>query len=166
MISMYLYRLIRKINKLLIDRLCYYILIVFLIVVNIIVLLQISLRVIFQSSLPWTGELSKYILVYMGSFGAVIAFRKGIHIEIGIFANIFKNKYKKFVKILYLIIMTIFSIIIIIYGINFASVMKTQISASVKISMWWIYLAFPLGSIFILFHIFEVLLNAVKDKFH
>jgi len=164
---MYLYRLIRKINKLLIDKLCYYILFVLLITVTTIVLLQISFRVIFKLSLPWSTELSNYLLVYMGSFGAVIAFRKGIHIKLDFLEYYFNinNKYKNFIQILYLIIMTIFSIIIIIYGINFANTMKSQISPSIKISMWWFYIAFSVSSIFILLHIVEELLKIIKDIF-
>jgi len=162
---MYIYYLIKKINKLLIDKLCYNFLVVLLITVNIIVLLQIILRIIFKSSLAWSGELSNYILVYMCSFGAVIAFRKGTHIRLEFLQNIFGNKYKKFIKILNLIIMTIFSIIIIIYGINFANIMKDQISASIHIPMWWFYISFSLSSILILFHIFEELLNSIKDIF-
>ena len=75
------------------------------------------------------------------------------------------NKYKNSIQILYLIIMTIFSIIIIIYGINFANTMKSQISPSIKISMWWFYIAFSVSSIFILLYIVEELLKIIKDIF-
>lgn len=56
-----------------------------LLAMSVSVLLQVYFRYVVQSALPWSEELSRYLLVYLSFAGGALAYQRGAHVRLELF---------------------------------------------------------------------------------
>lgn len=61
---------------------------------------QIMLRYLFAGGLVWADPLLRYLVLWAGMFGAVVATRRGKHIAIDIISYLVPPRYQAFLKML------------------------------------------------------------------
>lgn len=136
-----------NLKKTLNEKLEEYILVVFLIVLVMLVVMQVFFRFVINFSIGWSEELARYLLIWIAWIAASYAIQKNAHIRVEIVKDKFKNKAKQFVELLVLIISFGFSIFLAVEGTHFVLSIKLtqQVSPSLGIGMWIVYLAVPIG---------------------
>jgi TRAP-type C4-dicarboxylate transport system permease small subunit len=159
----YLYNIVKKINTILIEKLCVYLSLFLLALITIVVILQVFFRFVIQLPLSWSDELSRYLLIYLACFSSVIAFKKGNHICLDFFSGIYK-KYpflNKIFQITLSVAIVFFSVVMIKSGIVLCKMMAYQYSPSLKISMQYPYFSWIICSALIIFNFVEVILKTL-----
>ena len=122
--------------------------------------LQVFLRHFTGYSLYWAEEMVRFLFIWTMYFSAACAFKKG---ELAVMNFFYEKitivKIKKSFFIVQSIIILILLIFLFYGGSYIAFYNIRQLSAALRISMFFPYLAVPIGSlIMILFHI----VNSVK----
>ncbi len=121
------------------------------------VTLQIVARFILLVSIPWTDELSRYLMVWSAFVGFGVAYRKGQLIYVGLVKDKLPPRMLRLATILSDILCAIFAVIAVIYGIKLCLLNVGQVSPSLRISLGIIYAAIPLGCFLFLVFVFESL---------
>ena len=139
-------------NKL-IDAVC----IADMILMIIIVFYQVVARKVFSSSPIWTGELSRFLMVWAIFLGSSIAFRKREHLGVDYFVGLIPLRLQRILSVVVDIVLLIVLLYIAYYGWQLCAFVKQQVSPALRISMSLPYLAVPLGcltmSIEIIWHL-------------
>ncbi|MFK2826449.1 TRAP transporter small permease [Bacillus sp. B190/17] len=108
---------------------------------------QVIFRYLISSSLGWSEELSRYILIWIAWIGAAYAVRAQKHIRVELLKNIVNESGKKVIECIALLLWFLFALFLVINGTQLIlSIHETgQISPSNGIPMWIVYLAVPIG---------------------
>ena len=113
-------------------------------------------EVIFRYVLPlplfWTEEFARYCLVWSSLLGASVALKRGEHIAVTFFTNMFPKRMQIDSSLLVQIFIVVFLGVIFWGGICLVMITRHQLSPAMRIPMSWPYMAVPIGSLIMLFH--------------
>ncbi len=124
-----------------------------LIVIVVSVFLQVFFRYALQSPLSWTEELARSCLIWLTFVGSALAIRLKGHFVLEIVTSKLPGKVRIYWELALMMITAVFLLVMIWNGIAMLPMLTTQVSASLQISMLYIYLAISVGSSFMLFHV-------------
>lgn len=138
-----------------------YIVIVLLAIMTVVVFWQVVCRFVLKASLPWSEELSRYILVWTTFLGASIGVKRGAHIGVEAFVMILPKNMKVIVKYLGIILSIIFCIVVLngSLGIIEKQIANHQVSPAMQIPMWYSYAALPVGSLLMAIRFIQTMLK-------
>ena len=125
---------------------CRYLLIVLVAVLATILIVSVYRRYVVESSIAWSEEASKYLMVWLAFVGAPIAMRNFAHINIDL---LHKAVLARMQQLLHLIVslLTITTMIILVWkGYGFAQGGMRQVASSFNLSMFYMYIAVPIGA--------------------
>lgn len=139
---------------------------------SLLVFLQAVLRYVFNSSLYWSDEVARYLIIWFIFVGASIAVREKAHATVDAVTILLSPKLQKIVSIIAYLLGVAFCIIIIWSGMkNVLNVHKfNSVTPSLGISMVIPYLALPIGGLLMLVRFLQLLFediitfNVKKDK--
>nr|WP_203333695.1 TRAP transporter small permease [Planococcus beigongshangi] len=108
---------------------------------------QIILRALFNDSISWSEELTRYCFILMVFFGISYAVKLNKHIKIDLIMNILNDKKKKILEIFSTIIFMLFTLYLTFYGAGVAQKMFSlgQTSPALHIPVGFLYSIIPLG---------------------
>jgi len=133
-----------------------------------VVILQVVFRYIVKGSLPWSEELSRYLMVWITFVGASIGVKRGAHVGIEALVLVLPPKTQTIAKYVGIIISIIFCIVVLgaSLGILKRQIVSHQISPAMRIPMWWAYAAIPAGTFLMTVRFIQTLLKskAIKAK--
>ncbi|WP_313894001.1 TRAP transporter small permease [Psychrobacillus sp.] len=141
-----------------------YLLTLLLAVMTAIIFWQVFSRFVVGSSLSWSEELSRFLMIFMILIGSSIALRNNELIAIEILLEKVENLSKKVVVITIHIISIVFFIILIKYGYSMAQSFSNQTAPGLGISMKYIYLALPLGGVLLLLNSLACIVEEIIGK--
>ena len=111
----------------------------------ILVAVQVFCRYILNSSLFWSEELARYMLVWLSFFGATVAYYRNLHPGVDtLTARLSASKQRIFTLLVHLTSMAL-AMIMIISGTQFAWFVRMQISPALSIHKWIILAVIPLS---------------------
>lgn len=113
-------------------------LVAFLVVIVVINVIQIIIRIGFQSALPWVEELSRYMLIWSGFLGVSYTLRYNTAMRLTLIFTIVPRKARNVISMFVYVVMLVFFIWIVASGISLMPV-TTQSSASMGFSMRYVY---------------------------
>ena len=132
----------------------------------IIVFAQVIMRSVFNYSLSWTEELSRYIFIWQTWLGASIALKYNEHIKVElIFTFIKKEKVKRIIKFLANLIWFAFCLFLVFIGWKLAQSMisRNALSSGMRIPLAFIYISFPVSSLLVCLRLIPIILTDVKN---
>lgn len=133
-----------------------------LIIVNV----EILLRTTVGYSMPWVSESSKYMLYWITFSGAVISFRNNDHPVISTFLDLTKGPLRKACDAFILTVSLVIMCSLLYYGWHFSETGKyMHMSSLTSLTMQWVYLAMPVGSLLSICMIIEKLIALVAPKY-
>jgi len=106
-----------------------------LVLMVVVVFLQVIFRFVIKSSLPWSEEMARYILVWISFLGASIGVKRQAHIGVEAVTNLLPFKTKNVVAAAANAFASIFFIIMIIWGYKLVGIVSRQVSPAMEISM-------------------------------
>lgn len=156
-----------KIAKKIADNFEGYLCAVMIAVMSVVVFIQVVFRFIIQSSLPWSEELSRYLQVYITFFGTAYGIKTGAHLGIEAFTYLLPKKGKEMLGIAVQIVSLIVCALVMKFGadIVFQQMASGQVSPAMRIPMWRVYSAIPLGMALCIIRYTIEIIHAVKN-FH
>lgn len=131
------------------DKLEEYVLCASLVFTTLVVFAQVIMRSIFNSSLTWSEELTRYIFIWQIWLGVSIAQRDKAHIKVELFNSFVKNeKVRAVVDIFATLILIAFNIFLVAKGSGLVQQMiqRGNVSGAMRLPMYYVYAALPVSS--------------------
>ncbi|MGB2782358.1 MAG: TRAP transporter small permease subunit [Atribacterota bacterium] len=126
-----------------------------------IIIIGIFFRYIINIPIFGTEEFARYIMFYMVMLGSAVAFREEKHPALLFVIQKFPIKFLRVWNFIKDIIIIIILIIIFKEGYLMAVDEMIMISPALRISFFWVYLAFPIGALLM---IFQIIANYIFGK--
>ncbi|WP_434309435.1 TRAP transporter small permease [Hominifimenecus sp. rT4P-3] len=118
-----------------------------LILLSVVMMLQIILRYIFQSPLPWAEEFCRYCFIYSSLFGVGYCIRNNKMLRVDLLVSLMPAFWGKLLDILGDIASLVFYVLFA-YA-SWQTTMKLmslhQLSPALQIPIWIVYLSGPVG---------------------
>ncbi|MFB4167369.1 TRAP transporter small permease [Virgibacillus sp. JSM 102003] len=136
-----------------------------LIAATLVLFVNIVLRYFFDANTTWAEEFIRYAMIWIAFIGSSICFRRGIHVGVDLLINSVSKAGKKVLQVYINIIAVVFMIFLIKFGFDLVifSMDTGQITPSLEIKMYWIYLAIPVGAILSIVHIITQTINLLRN---
>ncbi len=141
------------------NRICEVALIILLAAMAVVVFLQVLFRYILHLPLFWTEEFARYCLVWASLLGAAVALKRGEHIAVTFFLDNFPKRAARALTVVAQISVILILAVMAWGGIKLVLVTSAQISPALRISMAVPYLALPIGSVIMLFHVLSSMMQ-------
>ena len=141
-------KIIHDIDKV-INKILRFIVIIMLSVMSVVVFAQLLFRIV-HLSIPWSEELSKYLLIWSTFLGAAICIRKGSLVGLEFLKNSMSEEKQKILQTILNLIVC--AMLLFLINVGFWAVRRVwfQITPVLKLSMGLMYAAIPIGSVFML----------------
>lgn len=133
-----------------------------IILATLVLFINIVLRYFFSANTTWAEEFIRYVMIWITFIGCSVCFGRGLHVGIDFFLEFVTKKWNAIIGIFVKVISIILMLFLIIFGAELVkfSFNSGQITPSLQIKMFWIYLAIPVGGALSLIHL---LLNLFGD---
>lgn len=145
-----------------VDKIVGYICIVFAITMTVTTLVGILFRYVMTNPLPWTEELARYAMIWMGLLAISMGVKRQSHLGLKLFVDMLPSVVQKILSYLIRIIIGYFLYMLIIYGTNMALNGVYQIAPALQIKMVYVLSAVPIAALLSLIQL--VLITA--DEIH
>lgn len=121
--------------------------------------LQIVSRVFF-TAIGWTEESARFLLVWLTFLGATLAYQRGRHIAVTFVVAWLPERPQRLCRALVSIVAIGFLLVLAVVGYRYMEVQSFQRSASMRISMYYVYAVMPLSALIMMFYALVDLLEA------
>ena len=118
----------------------------------ILVAVQVFCRYVLNSSLFWSEELARYMLVWLSFLGATVAYYRNLHPGVDALVSKISADKRRITRLLVHITVISLALIMVISGCQFAWFVRMQISPAMAVPKWIILAVIPLsGAIFFIY---------------
>ncbi|KMY67653.1 hypothetical protein AAU61_07035 [Desulfocarbo indianensis] len=142
-------------------RLCSWVMVALGLVMTLVILVQVFFRYAVYMPVPWTEELARYLMVWMGMLGAVAALRQGSHIGVRVLVERLPSGAYDYAVPLVQAAEIGFLLLLCWQGWDFMEMNLGQNSPAMEIPMIIPYTAIPLGCLMMSLN---VLADILQDR--
>jgi TRAP-type C4-dicarboxylate transport system permease small subunit len=123
------------------------ILVVLLIVIATVMLLQIFMRYIVNSSLPWPEEFARYCYIWTAFFSVGLTIRNRTILRVDIVTSLLPKVIQRIIEVLVQVFITVFFGVLFYYSLSVIKMMQAsgQTSPALRLPMYLVYLCTSLG---------------------
>lgn len=122
---------------------------ILLVFIAVIVNWGVFCRYVLFAPLPWSEQIPKYAMIWMGFLGASVGISKNRHIGFDILVTRLPSMIRKLIIIAGRILILFFLVMMTIYGVSFALAVGFSSNAPMlPIPMFYLFLAVPIGGVF------------------
>ncbi len=140
------------------DKVMGYVIFVLLLLMVIITGAQIVCRIFFKS-LQWSEEATRYLLIWCSMLGAGCVYKHGGHISVTVLQDVMPEKVKRIMQLLVHALCFALCILVVYYGYRYFGKQGTQLSASLRWPMRYVYLGIDFGCAFMAVHALDAFLQ-------
>ena len=116
----------------------------------------VVMRYVFNSPLQWQEEFPKLLMVWMTFTGVVFVYRQRKHIEMDILPRALSGRAAAGLKLGIALVSMSVLVVFLVYGLTAAEGAKGQrIILLESLSLFWVYLAVPVGSALLLLAVLQ-----------
>jgi len=126
---------------------------------------EVLMRYVFNRPSSWSEELSRFSMVWLVLLGLGIGVRKKEHIRVDTIIHSCSETIQIIAAWLRYIFVSIFTIVLIIYGFKLVFITSKQITPGLGINKALVYLSVPIGAILIFIYLLELIIKGDKDTF-
>ena len=127
-----------------IDKVMGYVIFVMLLLMVIITGAQIVCRIFFKS-LQWSEEATRYLLIWCSMLGAGCVYKHGGHIAVTVLQDVMPAPVKRCMQLLVHVFCFALCLVVVYYGYKYFGKQGSQLSASLRWPMRYVYLGIDLG---------------------
>lgn len=129
------------------------------------VAVQVFCRYALNSSLFWSEELARYMLVWLSFFGATVAYYRNLHPGVDVLTVRLSADGQRYMRLLVHAVSMALALVMIISGSRFAWFVRMQISPALSIPKWIILTVIPLsGAILLLYALLFFLQTLSREQ--
>ena len=109
--------------------------------------INVALRYLFGTSMPWAAVLTAYLFIWSALFGAAYGFKIGMHIGVTVIIENLPARMAKWMLTFNLVVMIGFLSVLTWWGVQFIhfSINLQQIDIDLRIPFWTVYLCVPIS---------------------
>ena len=109
---------------------------------------QVVMRYVFHTAFSWSEEVLRYQMVFITFFAASLGVKQDAHISVKIFQIALPGRFSYYLKLIVLVISSIFSFVLCYYASLLALNVKNfgQLTPALGIPSFIPYLSIPVGS--------------------
>lgn len=147
------------------DKLEEYLLCGSLVFTTLVIFAQIIMRSIFNNSLVWSEELTRYVFIWQIWMGVSIAQRDKQHIKVELLFSFVKNeKAKSVIDIVATLIWVAFSAFLLVNGTQLVQQMisRGNVSSAMRLPMYLVYIVLPLSAFILCLRLAAQIVEDVK----
>ena len=127
--------------------------------ITVIVALGVFFRFVLNNSLPWTEEVAKFVMVWLAFIGAPVVLKEGGHIAIDFIPSRLPRWLGHALLMVIQVIVMVVLAVLVYQGWALAWNALPQVAATVEVSLFYIFLAVPIGSALMLTVALELMLR-------
>ena len=127
------------------------------------VAVQVFCRYILNSSLFWSEELARYMLVWISFFGAVAGFYHHLHPGVDVVTSRLSPAGRFFCQVAVHGLTILLALAMVISGSQFAWFVRLQISPALGLPKWLVLSVIPLSGMLFLLYAITFLLQTIRD---
>lgn len=131
--------------------------IVLLMLMTVVIFYQVVLRYVFQGTNIWAEEFARYAFIWIVMLGSASALRRFNHIRIDFLVQAFPEKVQRRITFVNYLLMLVFLVVLMVYGLQIADQASGRLSAGLGVSMGFMYMSIPAGSVLMFLFILEIL---------
>ncbi|MCI8454993.1 MAG: TRAP transporter small permease, partial [Lachnospiraceae bacterium] len=125
---------------------------------------QIVCRIFF-TSLAWSEEATRYLLIWSTLFGAGCVYKHSGHISITLLQDALPAKAKHALIVLVHLLCLIAFALIVWYGVQYFGKQGKQLSPAMRLPMRYVYTCIPIGSGIMIIHALDAILQNLLGVF-
>jgi TRAP-type transport system small permease protein len=130
------------------------------IVVALLLFLQVVLRFVFNTGLPWPEEAARYVMIWVTMLAGSLLIRDEQLIAVDFFDKHWSPRWLGYRNALFRLLLALMLALMVWYGADQALFSAYRQTATLEISWFWPYLAIPVGAALMLLN---MLLLAIRD---
>jgi TRAP-type transport system small permease protein len=128
-------------------------------VMTILVIVQVLLRYLFSSSLSWSEEIARYLMIWVSFLAAGLALQKNLHIGVEALITRLGPRQRRRVSLVSKAAIFAFLVVLTVGGFQLAWFVRNQSSPALFLSMSWAYGASAAGGLFMAIQMFHSFLT-------
>ena len=129
-----------------------------------VVTIEVVLRYIFGLSLIFTEELARYLMVWIVFLGGALAVKDDSHIRINLLVKRLSPGLRQLVRVSAQGLTMIFLVLLTIEGLKILPRQLDQMCITIDTSMFYFYLAIPVGSILMIVFLMPRIRDAISRR--
>ncbi len=157
--------MIKFISKLsdIIDKIVCFVVIILTLFLSGLMAVGVFYRYVLNNAIYWSGEVSRYIFVYITFLGATVAYKRGAHVGIDIIIEKFNKKLQKLINLLITLCFLVFWLIILIKSFKLYPLYIMQKTATLEIPYAIPFTSLPLCALIWIIHSINEFFKQVKE---
>jgi TRAP-type C4-dicarboxylate transport system permease small subunit len=119
-------------------------------VLVVVVVASVFFRYVLLAPLPWSEEVGRYLMIWVGFLAASIAIQQGMHVGIDFLVQWVRPGFTLWLRRLSRALTALFLLVVTAYGFMLVIGLWDQWSPVLQFRMTWPYLAIPVGCLLML----------------
>lgn len=119
-----------------------------LVAMTAIMFIGVVFRYVFNASLSWSEELSRYLFIWFVFISMSYAVREKAHIRVEALNRLIPVSVRPYTNIIGRVIWLVFAVFVTYLGVTYAMTMTNSVSAAMRLPMSLVYFGIPLGFFF------------------
>jgi TRAP-type C4-dicarboxylate transport system permease small subunit len=128
-----------------------------------IVATQVFSRYVLNHSLFWSEELARYLLVWLTFLGASTAYKRRLHPGVDVLVSRLPASLQKSISILVHAISLALFAVMVVYGLQFAYFIRSQITPALYLPKWTVFSIIPLSGSILIIHALAFISDGFKE---
>ena len=133
---------------------------------SLVVATQVFCRYILNSSLFWSEELARYMLVWISFLGATTAYYRGMHPGVDLVVSRLSVTARRWARLCAHAVCLLFFVAVTVAGVQFTHFIRLQISPSLGISKAFVLVIIPVSGAILFFHALLFFLTTLQRVDH
>ncbi len=121
--------------------------------------ISVLTRYLLSKSIPWSDPVARYGQTWIMLLGSSLALRKGLHIGIDNFINMFPIKIRQIILHINALLIFVFACLMTIQGFKLINIASDQTIPEMGIPMAWIYYMIPVAGFLLMLTSIEIVLK-------
>lgn len=115
--------------------------------------LQVFARYVLHSSLFWSEEFMRYLMLWIVAVGAGISYTRGQFLGMRMVVDKLPQSLRRAADVVSAVLILIFLAVIVWYGIKFSWGTRLQSAVALNISMFWVHISIVVGALLLAIHV-------------
>jgi tripartite ATP-independent transporter DctM subunit len=128
-----------------------------------VIFLQVFSRYVLHNAFGWTDELTLMMMTWLTFLGGFVVARKGQWVSIDVLVLYLPDRIRRHLGLLIEMAALLFTVTIVVQGVKLAYLQKEMVTPALEISLAWVYLSVPVGSLLLVLHQMQTTWQRLKD---
>jgi len=130
----------------------------------VIVFANVCMRYLLGTSVIWSEEVARHLMIWLTFLGSGLALRSGAQIGIDVLQDALPARQARWLRALLVLGMLVLFVLLAWFGVDYAWRARFQMAAALEIPMSWIYLGMPVGCLLLALHLLFIARRYVLER--